>query len=44
MGAQLVEGHGEPCPKFADKEGKSVVFPSLWLTAENQSIDFPYFH
>jgi hypothetical protein len=23
-------------PWIADKEGKSVVFPSLWLAAENQ--------
>ena len=28
---------GELCsPQTADKEGKSVVFPSLWLSAENQ--------
>jgi len=26
---------------IADKEGKSVVFPSLWSAGENQSIDFP---
>ncbi|MCT4702705.1 hypothetical protein MUA02_12630 [Enterobacteriaceae bacterium H20N1] len=26
---------------IADKEGKSVVFPSLWLSGENQLIDFP---
>jgi hypothetical protein len=26
-----------------DKEGKNVVFPSLWLAVENQGIDFPYF-
>jgi len=29
--------------QIADKEGKSVVFPSLWLSAENQRIDFPCF-
>jgi len=23
-------------PHIADKEGKSVVFPSLWLAGENQ--------
>jgi hypothetical protein len=28
----------------ADNTGKNVVFPVLWLTAENQSIDFPYFY
>jgi hypothetical protein len=26
----------EARPEIADKEGKSVVFPSLWLAAENQ--------
>ncbi len=23
-------------PQIADKEGKNVVFPSLWLAGENQ--------
>jgi hypothetical protein len=32
-------------PRFSSwtKEGKSVVFPSLPLSAENQRIDFPCF-